>query len=65
MPSEEEAKVFRWPHPILSVESTYVGEDGLPVDFGVARYASGRVQRDIELEGGAYDVGAEPPIGRS
>ncbi|BAR63589.1 UTRA domain-containing protein [Bradyrhizobium diazoefficiens] len=50
MPNQEEAEVFGLPHPILVVESTYVDQAGAPVDFGASRYASGRVQLDIELD---------------
>jgi GntR family phosphonate transport system transcriptional regulator len=59
MPREDEASVFGWPVPILIVESIYVDGAGTPVDFGVARYASGRVQLDFDFEEEARAFGAE------
>lgn len=51
LPTEEEATVFHqpWPQPVLVVESTYVDDDNVVVDYGMARYASARIQLDIEL----------------
>ncbi len=51
LPSDEEVSAFLqpWPQPVLIVESTYVDDGGAVVDHGVARYASARVQLDIEL----------------
>ncbi|WP_044999867.1 phosphonate metabolism transcriptional regulator PhnF [Bradyrhizobium sp. LTSP857] len=59
MPDQEETEVFGLPHPILVVESTYVDQAGAPVDFGASRYASGRVQLDIELDESVRNIGAE------
>ncbi len=50
MPRDDEASVFGWLKPMLVVDSIYVDETGVPVDFGVARYVSGRVQLDFDLE---------------
>lgn len=51
LPNEEEASTFGqpWPQPVLQVDSVYADQNGIPVDHGVARYASALVQLDIEL----------------
>lgn len=35
------------PHPILTVESIYVDQNGRPVDHGIARYAGDRIGLEI------------------